>query len=271
MRNLLLTLPFLLAGVPAVAQDVARETVTIGVGGAILPRYEGSNDYSLSPAAAIRGTINGIGFSTLGTSLFVDLVPPPTDTKAGKLVVGPAAHIGLSRSSLRRTRDPQIVALGRVPIAVELGGHIGYSKTGVITSAYDTISVDLAVVHDVTGVHRSAIVTPSINYGTPLSRKAFVGISASATHVGGGYARRYFGVTPVQSAASKLRPYAPGAGFKDVTFGTLANVSLTGDLLGGLSLFGVTSYSRLLGEIGRSPVVRNRNQWFGSVGLAYTF
>ena len=259
------------AATPAFAQNVNRDTVTIGVGGAIVPRYEGANDYELSPAAAIRGRVSGIGFSTLGTSLFVDLIAPPAESTTGKLVLGPAARLGLSRSSTRRTRDPQIVALGRVPVSVEVGGHIGYSKTGVITSDFDNLSFDLAVLHDVTDVHRSAVVTPSINYGTPLSRKAFVGASISATHVGDGYARRYFGVTPAQSLASGLRRYTPGSGFKDVTVGTLANFALTGDLLGGLSLFGVGSYSRLLGDFGRSPVVRNRNQWFGTVGLAYTF
>ena len=202
------------AATPAFAQNVNRDTVTIGVGGAIVPRYEGANDYELSPAAAIRGRVSGIGFSTLGTSLFVDLIAPPAESTTGKLVLGPAARLGLSRSSTRRTRDPQIVALGRVPVSVEVGGHIGYSKTGVITSDFDNLSFDLAVLHDVTDVHRSAVVTPSINYGTPLSRKAFVGASVSATHVGDGYARRYFGVSPAQSLASGLRRYTPGSGFK---------------------------------------------------------
>jgi MipA family protein len=61
------------------------------------------------------------------------------------------------------------------------------------------------------------------------------------------------------------------AGFKDINFGALANVSLTGDLLGGLSVFAIGNYSKLLGDFGRSPIVRDRNQWFGGLGLAYTF
>jgi MipA family protein len=250
--------------------DTRRDTITVGLGGAIIPRYEGSDDYVLTPAGALRGRVAGIGFATLGTALFIDLVPT-TDGQATKFVAGPIAHLTLNRSSLRRTRDPQTTALGRIEPAVEVGGHIGVSHTGIITSAFDNLTFDLAVSHDVTGIHDSLIVNPSINYGTPLSRKAFVGISVSATHVGGGYARRYFGVTPAQSAASGLSAYTPTAGFKDITLGAVGNLSLTGDLLRGLSAFVIASHSRLLGDFGRSPVVRTRGQWFGGAGLAYTF
>ncbi len=255
---------------PPPAIDTSRDTLTIGVGGAIIPRYEGAEDYSFTPAGAIRGRVSGIGFSTLGTALFVDVIPSAAGPGT-KFVAGPMARLALDRSSLRRVRDPQIVALGRIKPALEVGGHFGVSRTGVITSDFDTLSADVAVSHDVTGIHDSLVVTPSINYGTPLSRKAFVGISASATHVGSGYARRYFGVTPGQAAASGLRAYAPGAGFKDVTVGAVGNLSLTGDLLRGLSAFVIGSHSRLLGEFGRSPIVRKRGQWFAGAGLAYTF
>ena len=259
---------------PAMAQDTQpvpnRDTITIGVGGAFVPRYEGSDDYRLTPAAAIRGKVSGVSFVTQGTALFVNALPS-SDGPGTSLTFGPMAHLTLNRSSLKTVRDPSVVALGRVPLAVEVGGHAGITRTGVITSAFDSLNVDVSVSHDVTGTHDSLVVTPSITYGTPLSRKAYVGIYASANHVGSGYARTYFGVTPTQSLASGLTPYAPRGGFKDVNAGLLGNVSLTGDLFGGLSLFGIGTYSKLIGDIGRSPVVTDRNQWFGGVGLAYTF
>lgn len=259
---------------PAVAQeaepDPDRDTFSIAVGGAVLPRYEGSDDYRLSPAGAIRGKVAGVSFVSQGTSLFVNVVPssggPGTDVS-----FGPMAHLSLNRSSLKSVRDPQVVALGRVPIAVEVGGHVGITRTGVITSIYDALNVDVAVSHDVTGTHDSLVITPSITYGTPLSRKTYVGISASANHVGSRYARTYFGVTPAQSLASGFSPYVPGSGFKDINANLFGSISLTGDLRRGLSLFGIAAYSKLLGDIGRSPVVSTRNQWFGAAGLAYTF
>jgi MipA family protein len=262
-----------LAG-PAFGQEAPRErvadSITIGVGAASIPRYEGADDNVFIPALAARGYVSGIYFSTAGTALFVDIVPAHTGRET-KFVFGPMAHATLARTSNKRTRDPQIIALGKLDTAVELGGHVGIQRTGVITSDFDSLSFDVAVSHDVTGTHRSLIVTPSISYTTPLSEKLYVGASIAADHVGGGYARTYFGVIPAQSLTSGLTAYAPGSGFKDVNIGLLTNISVTGDLRHGLSFFAIGNYERLLGDFARSPVTRNRNQWFGGVGLAYTF
>lgn len=259
---------------PACAQadsDAAtRDTVTIALGAITAPRYEGSDENSIGPAAAIRGTLSGIGFTTTGTGLSVDLVPPLSGT-GWKLAFGPVGHVTANRSSLRTTRAPQVVALGKVKPAVELGAHVGLVRTGVVTSAYDSLDFDVAVMHDVTGIHAGTIVTPSVSYGTPLSRKAYVGVSVSADYVGSGYAQTYFGVDAAQSLRSGLPVTTPGDGFKDLNFGGVANLALTGDLRRGLSAFALGNYTKMLGAIGRSPVVRDRSQLYGAIGLAYTF
>ena len=77
--------------------------------------------------------------------------------------------------------------------------------------------------------------------------------------------------SPTQSTDSGLGIYSPGKGWKDVNFSALANYSITGDLRHGLSVFAIGNYERLLGDFGRSPVVRDKGQWFGGLGLAYTF
>src|SRR4051794_30532591 len=57
-------------------EDIAsRDSLTIGLGAAWVPDYEGSDDYRIIPAAAVRGKYHGISFSTRGTYLFVDVVP----------------------------------------------------------------------------------------------------------------------------------------------------------------------------------------------------
>ena len=261
--------PAAAANLPVDPNAPVRDTVTIGVGATLIPRYEGSGDYTVVPGGALRGNYRGIGFSTFGTTLYVDLAPPKS--LGTKFVFGPMAHVTVNRSGLKQVRDRQIVALGKIPISIDAGAHIGVSHTGVVTSDYDSVSLDIGVTHDISGIHDSLIVTPLVTYGTPLNTKTYVGIYASATHVGDGYAQRYFGVTPAQALASGLVRYTPGSGFKDVTFGALANRSITGDLRRGLSAFGVGSYSKLLGEFGRSPVVRDRAQFYGALGLAYTF
>ena len=118
------------------------------------------------------------------------------------------------------------------------------------------------------------MVTPTIEFGTPLSRKFYVGVSASADFVGNRYADYYFSVTPVEALASGLRPYNASGGMKNWKLGLLANQSITGDLTHGLSLFGTGNYSRLVGDFKRAPIVADRGsptQWLGALGLAYTW
>ena len=166
-------------------------------------------------------------------------------------------------------------ALGRRHAALEVGGIAGISRTGVITSRYDTLGVRVAVLRDVSGVHGSYTITPSIDYGTPLSRHAYFALSGSATLVGDRYARTYFAVDPAGSIASGLPIYAnPRGGLKSYAITALFERTLTGDLRHGLGLFVGGSYSRLQGDIAQSPIVRiagSANQWVGAVGLGYTF
>lgn len=263
-----------LATTPAFAQEESPEsgddTFTIGVGVATVPRYEGADDNRIIPAGAIRGSFDGISFSTVGTALYTDLIPGP-DGPGVDFILGPVVHVNLNRTSRKSINDAQIEALGKIDTAIEVGADIGIKKTGVITSVYDTITFDVAVLRDVTNTHDSWVITPTLSYATPLSQTVYVGASVSANHVGRGYGLTYFGVNAPQSVASGLPVYNPGKGWKDINFGALANFSLSGDLRRGLSIFALGNYSKLLGDFKRSPVVRDSDQWFGGIGLAYTF
>src|SRR5438270_5076805 len=55
-------------------EDIAgKDSFTVGIGAAIIPDYEGSDDYRVIPAGAVRGKVNGISFSTHGAYLYVDV------------------------------------------------------------------------------------------------------------------------------------------------------------------------------------------------------
>lgn len=253
--------------------DAGGDSITIGAGAVYLPDYEGSDDYRFTPAPGAIGSYKGFNFTLAGNRLSVDVIPnapgPGIDVQ-----FGPIGVLNFNRSSLKSIDDARIRALGERDTAIELGGFIGIGKTGVITSDYDRLSVSLSVRKDVNGAHDSTIWQPSINYLTPLSRKAAVGLFASAERVQGEYARYYFSVTAPQALASGLPVYAAGGGWKNYTLGALATVALTGDLLRGFKLVGGGTYSRLLNDFGDSPVTSvagRRSQWLGAVGLAYTF
>nr|WP_294851186.1 MipA/OmpV family protein [uncultured Sphingomonas sp.] len=271
----------LFAATPAFAQDAVgpqaplpdpndqSDTFTIGAGAAYLPDYEGSNDYRLIPAAAVRGRVSGISFFTRGTYLYVDVVP----RGSGKveLDVGPIAGVRLNRTG--KIKDSMVKLLPDRKAAIEVGGFVGMTAHG-LTNPYDALSLRLDVVKDVGNAHKSTVITPTIDFGTPLSRRTYVGLSLSADWVGGNFANYYYSILPTDALASGLPVYDADGGLKNWKVAVLANQSLTGDLLGGLSLFGAASYSRMTGDFKRSPIVSQRGssgQWLGAIGLAYTF
>jgi outer membrane scaffolding protein for murein synthesis (MipA/OmpV family) len=266
-----------LAAAPAAAQaaiddPLLKETVTVAAGAAYVPSYVGSDDYIVVPALGARGSVSGFHFQFRGTQASLDLIRN-SDPHAVDLQLGPVAAVNLNRT--RSIEDPQVRALGKLDTAIELGGYIGVAKTGVITSAYDTLSASVTYTHDVAGAHDSYKITPSINYGTPLSPKAYVLVSGYADYVGKDYGDYYYTVTPAGAVASGLPAFsARKSGMLGWGAAALVNVSLTGDLTGGLSLVGGGGYYRVNGRYARSPIVSiagDRDPWYGGLGLAYTF
>lgn len=279
MYRSILATALLLSAVPAVAQTAGEaplpdpndqsDTFTLALGVAAAPDYEGSDHYRLIPAGAIRGRVGGINFYTRATYLYVDVLRRPR--QGIDFDLGPIVGVRLNRTG--KVKDDFVDALPERDMAVEVGGFAGVSWHG-LTNPYDSLSLRVDVVKDVGGAHKSTLVTPTIDFGTPLSRYAFVGASLSAEWAGGGYAEHYYSISPAEGIASGLPAYDADGGFKQWRLGLLASHSLTGDLTHGLSVFTTGSYARLGGDFADSPIVRRRgsaNQWLAAVGLAYTW
>lgn len=247
--------------------------VTAGLGVASVPSYIGSDQNVIVPMAAAQGQIAGVGFELEGTSLSLDFVPRG-DARGFKIQAGPVAALRLDRTT--KIRDHAVRALGELSTAVELGGWIGVQKTGVITSPYDTLSVSLSYQHDVAGSHRSYIVSPEIDYDTPLSHRLYASLSVSADFVGSRFGAYYYDIDAGGSRESGLPTYssADKAGWKDWNANFMVARSITGDLTHGMKVFASAGYGRLLGRYARSPVVAiagRRGQPSLAIGLGYTF
>lgn len=245
------------------------DTFTIGAGAAFIPDYEGSDDYRLIPAAAVRGRISGISFFSRGTFLYVDVIARGDSNL--QFDAGPIVGLRFNRTG--KIKDDAVDALPERDKAVEIGGFVGLTAHG-LTNPYDALSFRVDVVKDVAGAHGSTIISPAIDFGTPLSRTLYVGASLSADWAGDDYADYYYSISPADALASGLAPFEAEGGFKGWKLGLLANQSITGDLTGGLSLFATGSYGKLSGDYKRSPIVDDRGsatQWMGAVGLGYTF
>ena len=268
--------PLLVAG-PAFAQDAGvpkasePDSLTIGLGAAWAPSYEGSDDYIIVPAGLAFGKIGGFAYYTRATTLYLDLIRDPYDAKVD-LAFGPAANLRVDRAS--RIEDVRVKALGELDYAVEAGVFAGVAVNRVLHE-YDTVTARISWLRDVTDTHDSFIVTPALEYGTPLSRKSYAGLQLSADYVGEDFATTYYGVTPAGAAASGLSPFAIDEGWKNVRVSLLGSYKLQGDLTtGGLGLFGIASYSSMLGEFKDSPLVDeagDADQFFVGGGLTYTF
>jgi outer membrane protein len=245
-----------------------RDTLTVAVGGAVLPDYEGSDDYRIIPAGAVRGQYHGIGFTTRGSYLYVDVVPA-----SGKLDIDLGPILGARFNSRRHINDPVVKLLPRRNTALEVGAFAGIGFHG-LTNPYDHLAFRIDVLHDVANAHKSTTFSPNVEFSTPLSRQTYASANVGAEFVSNKFADYYFSTTPADSLASGLPVFNAGGGMKNWKAGLLLNQSITGDLLHGLSIFGTGQYSRLVGDFKRSPIVSQRgsaSQWLGALGLAYTW
>jgi outer membrane scaffolding protein for murein synthesis (MipA/OmpV family) len=258
------------AGMPSPKEVANKDMVTVAVGGAITPDYEGSDDYRIIPAAAIRGKVGGISFNTRGTYLFVDVVPgnAKIDFDAGPIV-------GLRLNTRRNIEDDIVKLLPKRKRAIEVGAFAGLSFHG-LTNPFDSLGLRVDVLHDVAGAHKSTTFSPNLEFSTPLSTKTYASVSVGAEFVSNRFADYYYSISPADSVASGgvLLPFNASGGMKNWKAGLLLNQSITGNLLHGFSVFGLGQYSRLVRDFKRSPIVSERgsaSQWIGALGLAYTW
>lgn len=265
----------LLAATPALAQDPLpdpndqSDNFSIGVGAAIVPDYEGSDDYEFTPFAGIRGRVSGIDFFTRGTYLYVDFVP--RGDGPWEFDVGPIAGVRMNRTG--KVEDEVIDLLPERDTAIELGGFVGATYHG-LTNPYDELSLRVDVLHDLAGAHESTLISPTIDFGTPLSRSFYVGASLSAEWAGGEYANYYYSIDPADSLASGLPVFDADGGLKHWRLGLFANYNLSGLLTHGWSIFGAGAYTHLTGDFKDSPIVDDRgsaSQWVGVLGVGYTW
>lgn len=271
----------LFTATPALAQDPAAaeplpdpdevgDMVTIGLGAGYLPDYEGSDDYRIIPAGAIRASIGGYSIYTAGTQLHADVIRKQPGQKV-KLSLGPIVGVRLNRTG--KVDDELVNRLPDRKAAIEVGGFAGVTAYGV-TNPYDSLSFKVKAVKDLGNAHESSVISPEVSFSTPLSTRFYVSASASADWAGDGYADYYYSISPAESLASTLPVYEADGGFKSWKLGLIVNAALSGDLRRGWSLFGMTNYSRLSGDFADSPIVRDRgsaSQWLFAAGLGYTF
>ena len=197
----------------------------------------------------------------------------PTRRQQFDLDAGPI--VGVRFNSRRNIDDDVVSLLPKRKRAIEVGGFAGVSLHG-LTNPYDTLAFRVDVLHDIASAHKSTTFSPNVEFSTPLSRSTYVGLNVGAEFVSNRFADYYFSLSPADSlrTGGALPAFNASGGMKNWKAGLLVNQSLSGDLLHGLSIFGLGQYSRLVGDFKRSPIVAQRgsaSQWIGALGLAYSW
>lgn len=253
--------------------DDGGDRLSLGTGVITVPSYEGSDQNVIIPELVVRARVSGFNIFSRGPAIFADVIRDEQPGGSIDVGFGPVVGVRLDRTAL--IKDRQVEALGKLDTAIEVGGWVGVTKTGVITSDFDLLTFRVDARFDVAGAHGSYIITPTVEYGTPLSRKTFVGASALAEFVGNDYGDYYFNIDPAGAQVSGLSAYsAAGDGFKRAGVNLLGAHALTGDLTQGLSAVVVLGYYRMLGDFKRSPIVSeagSADQFIAGLGLTYTF
>jgi MipA family protein len=259
------------AGALPTPEEVAnKDTVTVAAGAAIVPDYEGSDNYRIIPAGAIRGKVHGFSFTTRGSYFYLDVIP-----HSGKVDFDVGPIVGVRFNSRKKIDDDIVKLLPKRKTAIEVGGFAGVSFHG-LTNPYDTLALRVDVLHDIGKAHKSTVFSPNVEFSTPLSMRTYASLNVGAEFVSNKFADYYFSLTPADSVrtGAVLPPFNASGGMKNWKAGLLLNQSLTGNLLHGISIFGLGQYSRLVGDFKRSPIVSQRgsaNQWIGALGLGYTW
>jgi outer membrane scaffolding protein for murein synthesis (MipA/OmpV family) len=120
------------AAAPALAQlpppplKVDDSRLTVGIGIAAAPSYEGSNDYVPVPAVLINGKIGPVSVFSRATTFYVDAIGEKSGAKTD-ILFGPLVNLRIDRAN--RVRDPVVKRLGKLDTVVELGGFRG-DRTG---------------------------------------------------------------------------------------------------------------------------------------------
>lgn len=276
------------AATPAAAQDAPeggppidmQDTVfsgdylSVGVGVALSPSYDGSDDYVFNVLPIVQGSLGGVDINPRAAGVTLDFVPDPDDGVG--LDLGLAARLRSDRA--QQIEDEVVLLFPELDRAVEVGPSAGVNIPGVL-NPFDSVNVSVAAMWDVAGAHDGMVVAPTVSYSTPLSRAVFANLSFSAEWADADFQDYYYRVDPAQYAgpgASPLPAFEPqGGGFTSAGATLLLGIDLDGDVTnGGLGLVLIGGYSRVLGDAADTPFTSirgTRDQFLGAVGVGYTF
>ncbi len=230
-------------------------TVTIGVEGRVLPRFDGATSYTVAPIplfgirpagtpAPFDATRDGFGFS------IIDI---------GRFQAGPAFKVDLPR---REGSDGDLRGLGNVDWTLEAGAFAQYWVAQWLRAR--------AELRQGIGGETGLTAELTADVVVPLTSQLTMSGGPRMTLEGNAATSPYFSITPTQSIHSGMPVYDAHGGMH--SFGAGAKVRYAWSPQWTTHVF--VEYERLSGDAANSPLVTlhgSRDQVQTGIGLAYSF
>lgn len=270
VRPLIRVLPCALAltlPVPAVATDeddqkTSGHNYLLGAMALSQPEYEGAERRVIKIRPLWAYQWGRFRLSTSRSAAAMNFASDPQGPGASALLIdGKRLRFGgaLRIDSGRQSGDsPRLAGLPDVKRTLRGRVFIGYRLS-------DNWDVSANVSQDLLGRQGGAVGSFDVGYHRRLGRdvqwSAGVGVSMGSRQ----NMQTYFGITPEQSATSKLPVFMTGSGLRSMYAGTGFITALTPRWI----LFGNVGASRLLGEAASSPLTVKTSSVSAGLGLAY--
>lgn len=234
-----------------------RLSFTLGAIAALVPDYEGSEDYEFVAGPLLR-VQRGHQFAALrGLKLTSNIMPHPNWR------LGPVLNYRGERDDVE---NDAVDDLSKVDAAFEIGLTAGYEAP----LAGGTAGVNVEYLLDVADGHDGWLLTPSVDYGGPISRRLRANMELSTTYASDDYMQSYFSIGAGDAARSGLSQFNADEGFKDI--------GLTGGIFYSLtdrwSVGALGGWTLLVDDAADSPVTDDEgdeNQFFGGLLLTYSW
>lgn len=237
----------------ASAQDSNDIRVRVGLGAQLQPKFIGADKDDLKPLFHIN--------TARGDHEFTFAAP---DDSAGISLLstdgfsfGPVANL-----EARREQSDIGARVGNVPTTFEAGAFAQYMPG-------DSFRLRAEVLKGIGG-HGGILGSIGGDKIWRSGDRYLFSLGPRLLFSDGRFQRAYFGVSPAASLATGLPVFRPGSGLYGVALASGMSYQFSEHW----GMFGYARYERLVGDAGKSPLIRefgSRNQLSGGVGLNYTF
>lgn len=253
MRYLVIVAALLASSAPAMAQDGSGTRVRVGIGGQNRPAALGADRREWAPLFdfALKRGPGDFEFEAPDDNFDIRLY-----SKDG-LSIGPVANYQPGR----KNRDFG-ERVGKVPNTIEAGAFVQYQLSEAFRLRGE--------LRKGVGGHNGVIASLGADAVWRDGDRYVFSAGPRVNITNSRYQREFFGVSPERSLITGLDEYDPDGGIQSVGATSGVNYQVSGPF----GVFGFARYDRLVGDAGKSPIVReigSRNQMAAGLGLTYTF